>query len=212
MIERDYIMRMINMLIAALVRLVAFKNKKEYPQALLEIQTTSKTLLGIDRKLVDQFSVPQLMQLLGADLSVMVPKSYVLGVLLKEEAEVRGLMSEETRSVALYITSLSLLIETYLRFGEPVEPRHLAITDEVLERLHGQPLPIDLLERIFRYEEAMGRFAQAEDALHDILESEPGFVGEGIQFYERLLKKPDEELAAGNLPRDEVREGLAGLR
>jgi len=195
-----------------LTRILGFKNNKEYPQALLEIQTTGKTLLGIDRTLVDQFSVPQLMQLFGSDLSVTVPKSYVLGVLLKEEAEVRELMSEDARPIELYIKSLGLLIETYLRFDEPVEPRHLEIADEVLERLHGHPLPMDLVERIFRYEEARGRFAQAENVLHDILESEPSFVNEGIQFYERLLKKPDEQLAAGNLPRDEVREGLAGLR
>jgi len=211
MIERDYIMRMINMLVAMVARLLAFKNTKEYPQALLDIQTTGKTLLGIDRKLVDQFSVPQLMQLFGSDLSVSVPKSYVLGVLLKEEAEIRGLMSEESRSMELYITSLHLLIETYLRFGEPVEPRHLEFTDDVLKKLHGQTLPIDLLERIFRYEEAMGRFAQAENALHAILEPEPRFADEGIAFYKRLLEKSDEQLAAGNFSRDEVVEGLAGL-
>ena len=211
MIERDYIMRMINMLVASLVRILAFKNKKEYPQALLEIQTTGKTLLGIDRKLVDQFSVPQLMQLFGSDLSVMVPKSYVLGVLLKEEAEVRELMSEEARSVELYSQSLNLLIETYLRFGEPVEPRHLEFTDAVLGKLHGQTLPVDLLERVFRYEEATGRFAEAENALYAIIESAPAFIKEGMLFYERLLRCSDDRLAAGNLPRDEVLEGLHSL-
>ena len=96
MIERDYIMRMINMMIAMLVRMIGYKNKKEYPEALLDIQATGKTLLGIDRNLVDQFSVPQLMQLFGSDLSVAVPKSYVLGVLLKEEAEIRELMLDTT--------------------------------------------------------------------------------------------------------------------
>jgi hypothetical protein len=211
MIERDYIMRMINMLVAMLVRLLAIKNKKEYPQALLEIQTTGKALLGIDRKLVDQFSVPQLMQLFGSDLSVAVPKSYVLGVLLKEEAEVWELMSEEARSVELYITSLNLLIETYLLFSEPVEPRHLAFTDDVLKKLHGQTLPVDLLERIFRYEEAMGRFGQAENAVYAIIESEPAFIKEGLLFYERLLQCSDEQLAVGNLPRDEVLEGMRSL-
>jgi hypothetical protein len=212
MIERDYLMRMINMMVIMLTRILGFKNNKEYPQALLEIQTTGKTLLGIDGKLVDQFSVLQLMQLFGSDLSVAVPKSYVLGILLKEEAEIRELMSEDTRSIELYSKALGLLIETYLRFDEPVEPRHPAIADEVLKKLHGQPLPMDLLERVFRYEEIRGRFAQAENVLHDILESEPSFVEEGIHFYERLLKKSDEQLAAGNLPRDEVLEGLAGLR
>ena len=137
MIERDYIMRMINMVIAMLVRMIGYKNKKEYPEALLDIQATGKTLLGIDRTLVDQFSVPQLMQLFGSDLSVAVPKSYVLGVLLKEEAEIRELMSDIRAVEDLYRKSLSLLIETYLSFGEPVEPRHLELTDAILERLSG---------------------------------------------------------------------------
>ncbi len=208
MIERDYVMRMINMMIAMLVRMIGYKNKKEYPEALLDIQVTGKTLLGIDRSLVDQFSVPQLMQLFGSDLSVAVPKSYVLGVLLKEEADIRELMSDTTGAEDIYRKSLSLLIETYLSSGEPVEQRHLELTDAILDKLSRRQLSPDILERVFRYEEAMGRFAKAEDALYAILDTLPEFANEGIRFYERLLRKPDEELAAGNLSRDEVLEGM----
>ncbi len=212
MIERDYIMRMINMMIAMLVRMIGYKNKKEYPEALLDIQATGRTLLGIDRTLVDQFSVHQLMQLFGSDLSVAVPKSYVLGVLLKEEAEIRELMSDTAVAEGIYRKSLSLLIETYLSSGEPVEPRHLELTDAILEKLSRHPHPPDILERIFRYEEAMGRYADAENALYALLDVHTGFLHEGIAFYERLLKMPDEKLAAGNLPRDEVLEGMGNLK
>lgn len=212
MIERDYIMRMINMVIAMLVRMIGYKNKKEYPEALLDIQTTGKTLLGIDRNLVDQFSVPQLMQLFGSDLSVAVPKSYVLGVLLKEEAEIHELMLDSTKAEDIYEKSVSLLIETYLSAGEPVEPRHLECIETILEKLSRRSLPRDTLERIFRYEETMGRYAKAENALFAILETDTGFAGEGINFYERLLKKSDEQLTAGNLPRDEVLEGMKSLK
>jgi hypothetical protein len=212
MIERDYIMRMINMLVAAIVRVLALKDKKEYPQALQELQSTGKALLGIDRTLVDQFSVDQLMQLFGADLSVAVPKSYVLGVLLKEEAEIYALMSDDARAGALFLKSLDLLIETYLRFDEPVESRHLEHIDGLLENLGLASIPAGLLKKIFRYQEALHRFAKAENALYAVLDSEPAFAQEGIQFYRRLLKKTDEELAAGNLPRDEVLEGLSELK
>jgi hypothetical protein len=211
-IERDYIMRMINMMIAMLVRMIGYKNNKEYPEALLDIQATGKTLLGIDRTLVDQFSVPQLMQLFGSDLSVAVPKSYVLGVLLKEEAEIRELMSDTTGAEDIYRKSLSLLIETYLSAGEPVEPRHLELTELILERLSRYPHPPEILERIFRYEEAVGRYAKAEDALYALLDTHAEFADEGIRFYERLLRKPDEELAAGNLSRDEVLEGMDSMK
>jgi len=212
MIERDYIMRMINMMIAMLVRMIGYKNKKEYPEALLDIQATGKTLLGIDRTLVDHFSVSQLMQLFGSDLSVAVPKSYVLGVLLKEEAEIRELMADTIAAEDIYRKSLSLLIETYLSSGEPVEPRHLELTDAILEKLSRHPHPPDILERIFRYEEAMGRYAKAENALYTLLDTRRELVNEGIAFYERLLTKSDEQLAAGNLPRDEVLEGMSSLK
>jgi hypothetical protein len=195
-----------------LVRMTGYKSKKEYPEALLDIQATGKTLLGIDRELVDQFSVPQLMQLFGSDLSVAVPKSYVLGVFLKEEAEIRELMSDTTGAEDIYGKSLSLLIETYLSSGEPIEPRHLEFTETILERLSRRSLMPDILERIFKYEEAMGHYAKAENALYAILETDMGFAHEGINFYERLLTKTDEQLTAGDLPRDEILEGMNSLK
>ncbi len=212
MIQRDYFMRMINMMIAMLLRLVGFKDAKEYPKAILDIQTTGKALFGMDWDLVQQFSVPQLMQLFGSDLSVAVPKAYVVAVLLKEEAEIRGLMSGEEASEPLYMKSLALLLETYLQFNEPVEERHREFTDAVLEKIRRRPLPVELLEMVFRYEELLGRYANAEDALHRILEARPEYAGEGILFYERLLRRSREELASGGLPREEVLEGLSGLK
>jgi hypothetical protein len=211
MIERDYIMRMINMMVAMLVRMLGYKNSKEYPKALLDIQTTGKTLLGIDRVLVDQFSIPQLMQLFGSDPTVVIPKAYVLGVLLKEEAEIRELMGDPSGAGHVYGRSLGLLIETYLSGGEPVEPRHLEFADAVLEKLTKRTLPQEVLERIFRYEEARGRYAKAEDALYGLLDTHPEYAADGIRFYERLLQKQDATLADGGLPRDEVLEGLDSL-
>ena len=128
----------------------------------------------MDWELVEQFSVAQLMQLFGSDLSVAVPKSYVMGVLLKEEAEIHGLMSGGPPSKELYEKSLYLLLETYLQFNEPVEERHQPFTDKVLENIRRQPLPVDLLAKIFRYEELLGRYANAEDALYRIVEAQPG--------------------------------------
>jgi len=69
-----------------------------------------------------------------------------------------------------------------------------------------------LLEKVFRYYERMGRYDRAEDVLYEILEVKPEFSNEGVQFYERLLKRSDEELVKGNLPRDEVLEGMQEMK
>src|SRR6266567_983189 len=48
----------------------------------------------------------------------------------------------------------------------------------------------------------------------DVLEIEPesSLVDRGIAFYERLLRKKDTELVAGNFSWEEAREGLAQLK
>lgn len=211
MIERDYFMRMISILTQMIARILFLKNKMEFPKALQDIKTTSKTLLGVDGDLMRHLSPDQIMQLFGSDLTVAVPKSYVAAVLFKEEAEVRALMGEEEEPARLYLRSLTLLVDVYEWAKEPIEHDHPKIIEEVLAKLHDFVLPVDLLEKLFRYRERIGQYDKAEDLLYDILDMKPEFRTEGIRFYERLLEKKDEHLAEGGLPRDEVVEGLEKL-
>jgi hypothetical protein len=212
MIERDYIMRMIQVLTAALARIVFLKKAKDFPRALLEIQTTGRTLLGVDRTLLRHLSPSQLMEIFGSDFTVAAPKSYVLGILLAEEADVHHLMGEQDEADQCHLKSLCLLIDTLLKSGEPIEPEHPARIDEVIRKLDGATLPPDVQARVFRYLEWMGRFDKAENMLYEVLEHDPGFKEEGLGFYRRLLQKSDSDLQAGNLPRNEVEEGLEHLQ
>jgi hypothetical protein len=212
MIERDYFMRMITILTRMIARILLLKNKKEFPEALLDIQTTGKTLLGIDGDMARQLSPSQIMQLFGSDLTVAVPKSYVAGILFKEEADVRALMGEDEEPVRLYLRSLTLFLDVYAWAKEPIEPDHLKVIDEVVGKLGDFVLPVDLLEKLFRFREEAGEYDKAENVLYDILEVKPAFKAQGIVFYERLLEKKDEDLEKGGLPREEVVQGLEELK
>jgi len=211
MIERDYFMRMINILRQMIARILFLKNEKDFPKALLDIQTTGKTLLGIDGEMARRLSPSQIMQLFGSDLTVAVPKSYVAAILFKEEADVRALMREEEEPTRLYLRSLTLLLDVYEWAKEPIEPDHPKIIDEVLGKLKDFVLPVDLLEKLFRFREVRGEYDKAENVLYDIFEVKPAFKVQGILFYKRLLEKKDEELEKGGLPRTEVQEGIAEL-
>ena len=211
MIERDYFMRMINIVRQMIARILFLKNEKDFPKALLDIQTTGKTLLGIDGEMARRLSPSQIMQLFGSDLTVAVPKSYVAAILFKEEADVRALMREEEEPTRLYLRSLTLLLDVYEWAKEPIEPDHPKIIDEVLEKLRDFVLPVDLLEKLFRFREVRGEYDKAENVLYDIFEVKPAFKVQGILFYKRLLEKKDEELEKGGLPRTEVQEGIAEL-
>jgi hypothetical protein len=212
MIERDYFMRMINILTRMIARILLLKNRMEFPEALQDIKTTSKTLLGVDEDLLRRLSPAQIMQLFGSDLTVAVPKSYVAAILFKEEAEIRALMGEEDEPARLYLRSLTLLLDVYEWANEPIEPDHGKVIEEALEKLQSYTLPADLLEKLFHYRERIGQYDKAENVLYDILDVMPEFKTEGMRFYERLLAKKDEDLAQGGLPRDEVVEGMEKLK
>lgn len=211
MIERDYFMRMINILTQMIARMLFLKNQKEFPKALLDIQSTSKTLLGINGDLLRRLSPDQIMQLFGSDLTVAVPKSYVAAILFKEEADIRARMGEDDESLLLNQRSLTLLLDVLEWANEPVEPTHLPAIEEVLGKLKDLPVPAVLLEKVFHFHERMGRYDKAENVLYEILEMNPEFKTGGVLFYKRLLEKKDEELLKGGLPREEVLEGMEKL-
>jgi hypothetical protein len=66
---------------------------------------------------------------------------------------------------------------------------------------------------LFRYYESAGKYSKAEDVLFEALEDSGGadWVAAGQAFYERLAGKSDAELAAGNLPREELEESREEL-
>ena len=212
MIEQDYFMRMVSMLAKMLTRIVFLKNQKDFPHALLEIQATGRTLLGIDHALIRQLGPAQLMGLLGTDPSLAIPKSYILGLLLKEEAEIRSMMGEEDEAGLLNLKSLELLVDAWLQEGKALAPEHMDHVDAVLAGLARCALPGGLLEKVMSYHEGTGHFDRAENVLFDILAARPEFAPEGMQFYRRLLMKSDGDLRAGNLPREEILEGIAELK
>lgn len=210
-IERDYIMRMIDQLSKVLARILFLKTSHEFPKAAHELATASRNLLGLDRELILLMSDTQLIELLKAEDAIAGPKCYVLGMLLKEEAALASAGDVKDREEGLLIKSLSLLTEAYSRSGGLVVPSHGLAIDAVCAALHGVPLPLQVNERLFTYYEATGRYDRAEDVLFDMIDQDTRHIHTGLQFYERLGKKDDAELIRGNLPRDEVNEALREL-
>ena len=71
-------------------------------------------------------------------------------------------------------------------------------------------IPKETNQLLFRYYEFAGQYDKAEDVLFKMImiNNKDEMVGEGFAFYERLKGKTLMELEDGNLPLDEVIEGL----
>ena len=212
MIERDFLMRQISLLVQSLNRVLLLKKAYEYPQAKKEIDAAYKSLLGVSADFVRQFSDVQLLEFFGKDIETLGVKYYILGTLLKEEAEIHQFENREQESLLYFEKSLSLLLSAFNDLITQIEPEHTAKIEAVVSQLHSIELPQHIKEKLLLFYESIGKYDKAEDVLFELVESDSGFVQPGIAFYERLLKISTEELIKGGLPRNEVVEGIDTLK
>jgi tetratricopeptide (TPR) repeat protein len=141
----------------------------------------------------------------------------------------------DLRRVALALELLKAEADLYQGAGQPGEAalryrRALALAGCLAarsERLLDQRLAGELLDRAGELElsaaqrlatarvlEALGRYADAEDALFELIDDRPGDPGpveEAIAFCQRLRPLEPEQLAAGGLSLEEVNATLAEL-
>jgi hypothetical protein len=212
MITRDYIMRMINQLTASLARVLFLKNAREFPQALTELQKTCRQLIGADLKFLQRLSDVQLIELLGADRELAGSKYYVLGMLFKEQSEMDLLLGRREGHPGHLTTALSLLIEALLTAESTIDAGQAETIDHIIQQLRDPDIPMHIRAKMFSYYERVGRYDKAEDVLFDLISAGTVSASRGLEFYERLMEKPTDDLLRGNLPRQEVEEGLAALR
>ena len=212
MLTRDYLMRMIETLARVLAKLIFLKDAKNFPEALKELDSVTKKLLGIDRTFINNLSNDQLFNIIDPDKKLIAPKSYLLGVVLKEEAEIYGLQGDEEASIKLYLRSLNLFLMGIDSSKTLIEADHLKKIEIVIDKLKEYEIPQYLKQKIFGFYEFSGKYDKAENLLYDLIEADSNFTSEGIQFYKRLLSKSEEELIKGNLPKTEVEEGLLNVK
>jgi len=211
MIERDYILRMSNLLGQGLARILFFREMKEYEKALTETDNCARTVLGLNIDLIERMPVAGLVDLLGSDPALLHSKLYVAGSLLKEKGEILEFQEIEDEGMSLYMKSLSLFMQG-MPANEDLEEKGIRAVDFVLDKLKFYELPVELKKQLVVFFESIKRFDKSEDVIFEIVEDDAGFVQYGISFYERLLLKSDDELEKGCLPRNEVEDGLADLQ
>lgn len=106
MIERDYIMRMMQQLANALARIMRAREQEKYDEAQDAIDEAYGELFGLNETLVGVMSAESLAQLLGDS-----EKIKALARLLKEEGELCELQDDPTQAAIKYKKSLELYLE-----------------------------------------------------------------------------------------------------
>jgi len=214
MIRRDYIMRMIEEFIRALMRIRELKKDERLADALVLTEEEFKRATGLDSESVLRLSETELLAKLiqSEPLHAVREKMLFLTTLLRETGDILTAQGRIADGRACYLKGLHLLLDGLMR-GEVGElPEFVPKVDEFAAAL--EEIPVQTSALLMEHYERTGQFAKAEDALFSIIEAEPNnstALEFGISFYERMQRQSDTRLADGNLPREEVKAGLNEL-
>lgn len=221
MASRDYLIRQIEQLTSVLGKILGLKREQKPKHALLTIDEFLKRTYGMSTKLLDSLPEQELLRMCDTQTLEGRDKLYTLAILLKEEGELQRMLGNEELADKRLLKSLRLLL-TYAELPEDEQASTAEAIDEQLQAYTetGRALPMELAAKVWRYYGRAGQFAKAEDELFRLLQQAAAvgdprighWIAEGLDFYQQLLELDDEQLACGNLPRNEIQDAIQELQ
>lgn len=216
MLQRDFILRLVEQLSKTLGAVLALKKARRYDEAEVSVADAAKNLVGLDIATLLALPVEQIVTLFSPSGSLDAGKCIVVAELLHEHGEIRELQGDEETAYHARVRALCLLLEVSGRESLeriPDSERYLRRITELTAALAAYPpVPVVQTKLVFHHER-QGDFSAAEDVLFELVDAgHEDIIGPGIELYQRLLTRGDAELEKGKLPRDEVEDGLAQLR
>lgn len=208
MLQRDYLMKMTQMLATVLTKVLFNKEKKNYIEAEKEIESAAKTIVGLDLNLIKILNVEDVLKLMKTS-DVYAGRCLISAELLKEYGDILGEKERINESMDIYIKSLWLYLETILTKELPEPEVYYDRINFLIKNLTTPETDTDLKLKIFQYFEFSGQYSKAEDVLFELMDSDTeGIKDKALKFYERLQNKTVEELGKGNFSHGEVEESI----
>jgi tetratricopeptide (TPR) repeat protein len=170
-----------------------------------------KPLLGVGSRVVAVLDDAQLVDLLTSGSNPDLRRVAMALELLKAEADLYAGAGQAGEAAARYRRALALAGCLAARSERLLDAE---LAGDLLARTEGLELTVAQRLTVARVLEALGRYADAEDALFELIEEDPADpepVEEAIAFCQRLRPLDPARLEAGGLPLEEVHATLAEL-
>ena len=215
MLTEDYLIRMINLALAALARLAGLKGEGQYERAKQEAEKMLEEAFGLRFELLQTLSDRSFIDLALEKSAHSAAFLLVAGQLFQEQAEsaeALGLPSEASLS---RLHALALYLEAALNEEDlQTAARAREKVDALLPSLKGLQVPVDTRYALFCHLENAGRFASAAEQIEG-LQGAPG-MEEAVRdelrdFYHRMAEKTETELEKGGLTREAILVRLKNL-
>ncbi len=214
LLTEDYLIRMINMMVAALLQVVGLRQAGSYAEAQIAIDQVIEQVFGLRADLVRRLDDGYLLARLTHQGVLNTDQLLLLADLLQEEAALFDEGHHPAESYWSYLRALNFYLEVDLRGGPFDYPEPHDKIEAVLSELGRFSLPSDTLYSLATYYEGRKEYALAEGAFLKLLNTadyQDRVLAEFQAFYQRLLAVPAEGLASGGLAPAHVAERLADL-
>jgi hypothetical protein len=181
MFTEDYLMRIINQAIAALMTAIGLRKAGKYSEAHLAIQQAIEQLTTLPANLVDQMDDGSILSMLAGQGQLEVGRVAILADIYLEQGDILFKMDKVVQGSFAYARALRLILEVVLAEDANLTTENIGKVEALTQRLEGNTLPIE-----------------TQLALSD--------------YYQRLLQKDDQSLAAAGTSRKHVSQALANLQ
>lgn len=207
MFERDYLIRLLTQAGLMLGKAAGLRQQQKQREALDLIDEFLGRELRLRSRLAMGLSDDDLLSMLSVTGSPNAESVAVVAAFLQQEADLLHDLGETGESVPRYAKALRLSL-FMLRHGMEIDGWDVrAKVSELLKALEPYELDAETRRAMWRWHEAEGRLAEAENELYELADEQAVTKAEGDGFYERLAACADDVLEAGGLAREELEEG-----
>jgi len=213
--EKDYIMKIIRQFTNAIAKIMGLKAENKIEESQEVLTDTLKDFTGLNKEVLESLPYEILIRKVSGSRQTNTVKSLVLAELLNQQAEIFEIRGELSRAKNLYLKSLNIMINVILNEDNSILEQNQDKVNALIEKIKQFEVPKESKLLLIQYYELTQSYAKAEDVLFELIdktEANTDLLTIGIAFYERLINKDQTELQKGNLPIDEVLEGLAKLK
>lgn len=212
MFERDYIKRLIQQFAQVIEKIILYKKQQDWQQIQMVIDVSAKQLLGLNPDLIESMDSKSLSSMFQISDDMDHEKCFILGSLLQEQAIVyQNTNTDENMVYKTFLKSFDLFVVA-LENEELRNVQNIHAVHECCNSLQQFRLEKSSLVKMFNFYNSLSNFAEAENIILLLLKDDTKASKKlAREFYTDLLQLNNSDLNKGNLPREEIIEGLHKL-
>jgi len=143
MFTEDYLMRIINQAIAALMTAAGLKKAGKYSEARQVIQQAIEQLTTLPANVVDQMDDGSLLNMLTAQGQLDVGRLEILADLYQEQGEILFKQDQPVQGFIAFARALRFMLEVSLSEAASLSTENIGKIEVLVQRLKGRTLPVE---------------------------------------------------------------------